>query len=191
MRDAHSDDGSLNESPSLAEPDRVTSPRLFILVVCLIIVFLSFSLLLAINALFAGQILARLILIAGVLLLLALTFVLIWGYAKRELAGTTLGPMCKSLLSEYTLCARCKGFYVGIFFFGLLFYGKTAIFGNLLGFITLAPFLLILVLTAFSVPIHGGLRRLNLIRSEGLLHIIGFVFSVSPYLFATLILSLL
>jgi len=175
----------------LNDHETVSSPRVFILVVALIIIVLSGSLLLAINALFASQLLERLILIAGFLVLFTLTFILLWGYSKKELSGTPLGPMCKNLLSEYRVCARCIGFYVGGGLFGLLFTGDSHIFIALLDTIMLAPYLLVLVLTALSVPIHGGLRRLNVIKADGLLHITGFAFSLSPFLFASLILYLI
>ena len=53
------------------------------------------------------------------------------------------------------------------------------------------PYLVITFLVMATVPIHGALRRLNTIESRNLLHLVGFIFSSSIFLFGNLLIVVL
>ena len=76
-------------------------------------------------------------------------------------------------------------------FFGTLVAIRNGIYMDLLRLIGAYPYFVVTFLVIVSVPIHGSLRRLKIIKSARFLHLIGFIFSSSIYLLANLLIFLL
>ena len=96
------------------------------------------------------------------------------------------------MVEEFTICARCRGFYAGFAFFGILLAIKNHIYLDLLNVIGLYPYFILMFLVLISVPVHGALRRLSLIQSNRVvLHLVGFVFGSSIYLIGSYVIYVL
>jgi hypothetical protein len=116
--------------------------------------------------------------------------ILIHAFIKKELVSKSYFPLCHDLLREFSLCARCKGFYIGLAFFTALVATRNTLFIDFLKLVGIFPYVVILIILLLTVPIHGAARRLQLLDGTALLHVAGFLFSITLYQIAGLIIAL-
>jgi uncharacterized membrane protein len=115
---------------------------------------------------------------------------MVHAFIKKELISKSYFPMCHDLLHEFTLCARCKGFYLGLAFFTALVATRNSLFIDFLKAVGIFPYCVILTILLLTVPIHGAARRLQLLDGAALLHLVGFLFSITLYQIAGLVVAL-
>jgi hypothetical protein len=102
-----------------------------------------------------------------------------------------LSALCHGKKSgEKGLCPRCKGFYLGLLFFGVLSLIKDDLFIDFLNYVGFFAYSTLLVLMLLLVLIHVALRRLKKIDGEFLLGITGFLFPLIIYMLGSLIVVL-
>jgi hypothetical protein len=162
----------------------------FFLFVLLVLAFLIMSLVYVTIVYYSGSLISKTVLFVGIVLVGAISLILVQAYIKKEVIGNHF-PICHDILEEYIVCARCRGFYIGFALFGIMIAVRNYIFVDLFRIIGSYPYLVITFIVMASVPIHGSLRRLGIVRSDRLLQFVGFVFSSSIYLFASLLIALM
>lgn len=141
---------------------------------------------------YSGNILSKIVLITGFLFVGFVVLIIVQAFIKREIVSQSKFPICHDMADEYNFCARCKGFYVGAALFGILLAIKNTIYMDFLKAIGPFPYFIVMFLVLISVPVHGALKRLQVIKSSTLvLHIIGFIFSASLFLVGNYIIYLL
>jgi hypothetical protein len=159
----------------------------FVTFLGIVLAFLFASLFSMVMLYYTGTVFSRTVLIMCIILLGTIVGILIHAFIKKEIVSRSYFPLCHDLLHEFTLCARCKGFYLGLAFFTALVATRNSLFIDFLNAIGIFPYTIILVILLLTVPIHGTARRLKLINGKALLHIVGFLFSMTLYLIAGLI----
>ena len=155
-----------------------------------IIAFLASSLIYLIAFYYDG-LFSKITIGTGVLLIGLISFIIIQTFLKKEIVCQSALPLCRDLVEEFNICARCRGFYIGLSFFGALLAIRNQIYMDLLKLIGAYPYFVITFLVIVSVPVHGSLRRLKIIKSGRFLQVIGFIFSSSIYLLANFLIFLL
>ena len=163
----------------------------FFLLLIFVVAFLAVSLVFLILTYFADSLFGKIVLVAGVIFLGLILGILFQSYINRELVGQSKFPICHDMLTEFKLCGRCIGFYAGLTLFGALVTIKNALFIDLLKMIGPYPYLVVTFLVITSVPIHGTLRRLKIVKSKRLVHLVGFLFSSSIFLVGSALISIL
>lgn len=128
---------------------------------------------------------SKVVLITAIIFIALIAFITVQAVAYRKIVSQSKLPICHDMIDEFKLCKRCTGLYIGITFFGALLAIRNYIYVDLLRYIGFYPYTVLMFLVLFSVPFHGALRRLKFIRSHQLLHLAGFIFGCSPYLFAS------
>jgi len=163
----------------------------FITFLVIVLAFLFTSLFSMVMLYYTGTIFSKIVLTTCIILLGTIVGILIQAFVKKEIVSRSYFPLCHDLLHEFTLCARCKGFYLGFALFTALVATRNSLFMDFLNVVGIFPYTMILVLLLLTVPIHGAARRLRLVDGTILLHVVGFLFSISLYQIAGLIVTLL
>jgi hypothetical protein len=141
---------------------------------------------------YSGNTLAKIVLLTGFIFLGFIILMIIQTFIKKQIISESKFPICHDMVDEYKLCARCVGFYVGFALFTVLLAMKTTIYMDFLRTVGVFPYFVVMLLILLSVPLHGALRRLSIIKSNAfMLHVIGFAFSVSIFLVGNFIIYLL
>jgi uncharacterized membrane protein len=146
-----------------------------------------------------SQIVALLVVFASILAIFTNIYILYKDITKKSIthARFNLIPChrgLKILGKEFVLCFRCLGFYLGNLFWGILTTIDQHLWTDLLKSSGLVYYVLLLIASLVSVPIHGawlrghpsGAKKQNTMRS-----IIGFAFSASLWLIGGLIIYLI
>lgn len=157
----------------------------------IIVFFLCLSLGFVIFFHYNDNIFSKIILLTGVLFLFSISFIIVETLVKRETVSQSRFPICHDMAEAFEICARCKGFYVGVAFFGVLLAIKSSIYMDLLKAIGSYPYTVLMCLILLTVPIHGALRRVGVIQSNRFLHIVGFIFGSSIYIIGNFIVYLI
>jgi hypothetical protein len=126
----------------------------------------------------------------GIIFISLISLIITRTYVRRELVRKSRFPICHDIIEEFSFCPRCRGFQIGLFLFGVFLAIKNTVYLDLLRMMGVYPYTVLLFIAIVSVPIHGALRRLQIITSENLLHVIGFLFSSTIYLSGNLIVYL-
>jgi len=93
---------------------------------------------------------------------------------------------------QFTFCARCSGFYMGLVILSLLTFLDNKLWMDMINYFGLNYYKIITVLSILSVPIHGTLtRRFQIKQQRFIRFIIGFYFSSSIFLLGNLMVNLL
>jgi hypothetical protein len=106
-------------------------------------------------------------------------------------------PCHRSLIwlgQEFYFCIRCIGFYAGAIFWGAITTIKISFWNDLLIHIGLTYYFIILIIVVLSVPIHAARTRKRVSktkRDDILRSLTGFIFSLSWFLIAGLIICFL
>ena len=166
---------------SSSEKRKPTALFYLLLVIVIITLFLS---LLAVA--FLPPIPPFSIALTVVILLFLAIAVIYLGYHLLRPSNSIL-PLCQDIVDEYEFCTRCKGFYVGLPLSLVIVATRNTFFLEILRAIGPIAYIVIMVGIVSTVPIHGSLRRLGIIRSGAYRHIVGFIFSFSLVLIGTAI----
>lgn len=134
---------------------------------------------------YPGEPFTKIALVVAITFLCLITIMIIQTLRNRKIISKTKLPICHDMIEEYKLCSRCKGFYVGLAFFGTLIAIRNYIYVELLKTIGFYPYTVLMFLVMLSVPIHGALRRLKITQTTRLLNATGFLFGSSLYLIAS------
>lgn len=154
----------------------------FLILLLIIVFFLCLSLGFVIFFYYNENVFSKIILLTGALFLFSISFIIVETLLKRETVSQSRFPICHDMVEEFQICARCKGFYVGVAFFGVLLAIKSSIYMDLLKAIGPYPYAVLMCLILLSVPFHGALRRVEIIQSNRFLHIVGLIFGSSIYM---------
>jgi len=130
------------------------------------------------------------VIVAGVISVSAIVAITIHGYVRREIVAKSKFPICHDIWDEFRLCRRCRGWYAGLAFFGILMTVRSTLFLDLLRLVGPSLYTVLTILALASVPVHGALRRLKRIEGSHLLEIVGFAYSSSPFFLANLLIFL-
>jgi hypothetical protein len=163
----------------------------FVAFLAIVLAFLFASLFSMVILYYTGTIFSKLVLIVCIILLGTIVGILIHAFFKKEIISKSYFPLCHDLLNEFTICARCKGFYLGFAFLTALVATRNSLFTDFLNTVGIFPYTVILVFLLLTVPIHGACRRLQLFDGKVLLHAVGFLFSITLYQIAGLIIAFL
>jgi len=155
----------------------------FLLFLLIVLTFLCVSLVYIILFHFHSEIFPKIVILTGIAFIGLISVIVISAYINRRIVSESKFPICHDLLHEFKLCARCKAFYIGLTLFGIMIAVRNTLFMDLLNTIGAYPYVVITFVILVSVPIHGALRRLEIISSDKWLHLVGFVFSSCLYLF--------
>jgi len=156
----------------------------------IVLAFLFASLFSMVILYYTGTIFSKIVLVTCIILLGTILGILIHAFIKKEIVSKSYFPLCHDLLYDFTLCARCKGFYLGFALFTALVATRNSLFIDFLNAVGIFPYTMILIILLLTVPIHGAARRLQLLDGTVLLHVVGFLFSITLYQIAGLIIAL-
>lgn len=164
----------------------------FLLLLLIVVSFLLASIGVMILSFYSGDILSKIALITGFLFVGFVVLIIVQAFIKKQIISQSKFPICHDMFEEFNVCARCKGFYVGFALFGVMLAIRTTVYMDFLRTIGPYAYLVIMLLVLVSVPIHGSLRRLEVIEGRTLvLHVVGFIFGSSLYLVGNYIVYLL
>ncbi len=163
----------------------------FLLFLLIVIGFLSSSLAYMILYYYSGDAFSKIVLVTAIAFLCLIAIIVVQVAGHRRIVSKSKIPICHDMVEEYRLCGRCVGFYVGLAFFGALLAIRSYAYVDLLRYIGVYPYSVLMFLILFSVPVHGALRRLRIVTSDSFLHAVGFAFGSSVYLIASWIIYLI
>lgn len=180
-----------------------THPHYFFFLICFILFIIGASLFALIMILPTlsphAQSIALLVILTSILAMFLDIYIFYKDITKKSITHKKyrLIPCHRDLTlfgKDFVLCFRCLGFYVGHIFWAVLTDQYSSLWKDLIEFLGLAMYIVLMIAVIASVPIHGAwlrshpskTRKQNILRS-----IIGFIFSASFWLIGSLIAYLL
>lgn len=123
----------------------------------------------------------------GVLAIITVFVIAVQAITHRLVTLSTIFPLCHDGGKNRGLCSRCKGFYAGMIFFGVLLLVRSTLFVDFLRYSGFIAYLIVVTFVLLLLLVHVILRRVEIIDGQFLLRITGFLFAMAIYMIATLV----